>query len=332
MNVLTLLSCHSNSPIKIQAILHNLDFLWEISETIVLINSHEFNGILEPKITDKTVIVNDVLTDELCWAYKMNNADLKDFSVAELKSHWKDCGRQEKRKLGFPTRNLYFEYAPNDKFIAHGKWLSYLNKTNCAKYDQFVLTNDSFVISRSLCDFKKLMDPATEMVALLDSNERSHHYPDFLRAYNPSGLTKLTDYFQRQKQNITDFESVIALYEIGSSHLFNSVRVLFRSPQAPINIHFNDAALADYLYTRNYPVVKIKKITMNVYPNNEFPYDFDSQEYKMLHADLNHFSDEAAMLHFVNCGMNEGRFYKKTQQFQTVPLLKNYLELVGFKT
>ena len=142
----------------------------------------------------------------------------------------------------------------------------------------------------------------------------------------------MTDYFDAQKQNITDFESVIALYEIGSSHLFNSVRVLFRSPQAPINIHFNDAALADYLYTRKYPVVKIKKIMMNVYPNNEFPYDFNSQEYKSLNADLNSFSDEDATRHFVNCGLHEGRFYKKNQPFQTVPLLDNYLKMVGFKT
>jgi hypothetical protein len=57
MNVITLLACHSNSDVKIRAILHNLPFLWEISYTIVIINSPEFAGILENKIMPSSRII-----------------------------------------------------------------------------------------------------------------------------------------------------------------------------------------------------------------------------------------------------------------------------------
>lgn len=330
MNVLTLLACHSNSPIKVQAILHNLPFLFEISGTVALINSAEFAGLLEPKMVDPRVIVNDVLPDALCRAYKTAHADLNRMSDAELRHHWKHHGKRENRTFGVPFRNLYFDYAPNDKFIAHGKWLSYLQKTDCAPYDHFILTNDSFVVTRSLRPFQAFMAPGVEMVALLDSNQGAHHYPDFLRAYNQAGLRKLTAYFEAQRPNITDFLSVITLYEIGSSHLFEPVRVLFRSPQAPVNIHFDNAALVDYLMTKQYPVVKLKKIMSNEYPTTDLPPDFNSGEYRGLNADLSSFSDEGARAHFVNHGAAEGRPYKKNQKLQRLPFLDDYLQMAGF--
>lgn len=333
MDVLTLMSCHSNSDLKVAAILHNLPFLFEISATVVLINSGEFAGLLEPKIgrAFPHLIVNDELTDELCHAYRMNHADLQHFPNAALKQHWRLRGKNEKRTLGVPTLNLYFEYAANDKFIAHGKWANYLKKTSWDPYSRFILTNDSFVISRSLHDFKHLMDPAVEMVALLDSHEIEYHYPDFLRAYNKSGLTTLLDYFEDKKELITDFQSVVNVYEIGSSHLFESVRVLFKSPQGEINIHFDDLFVADYLYTKNYPAVKIKKIDFNHYTTREVPADFDGNEYKGLYADLGHFDEAGARLHFVQFGVYENRKYKKNQ-LQKHEALQTYLKLVGFNS
>jgi hypothetical protein len=330
MNVVTLLACHSNSPIKVQAILHNLPFLFEISGTVVLINSAEFNGLLEPKITNPRVIVNDVLPDELCSAYKSVHADLSHMSNTQLRHHWKHHGKREKRTFGVAVRNLYFEYAPNDKFIAHGKWAASLQKMDCAQYDHFILTNDSFVVTRSLRAFQALMAPGVEMVALLDSNQGPHHYPDFLRAYNQTGLRKWLAFFEEQRPNITDFLSVIHVYEIGSSRLFEAVRVLFRSPQAPVNIHFDNAALVDYLMTKQYPVVKLKKILSNEYPNNDLPPDFNSGEYRMLNADLSSFSDEGARAHFVAHGASEGRPYKKNQKLQRLQFLDDYLKMAGF--
>jgi len=333
MDVLTLMSCHSNSGLKVAAILHNLTFLFEISATVVLINSHEFAGLLEPKIRRAfpQLILNDELSDELCYAYKMNHADLNPFSNDVLKQHWKQYGRNEKRTLGVPTLNLYFEYAANDKFIAHGKWAHYLKKTSWDPYSRFILTNDSFVITRSLRDFKQLMDPAVEMVALLDSHETEFHYPDFLRAYNKSGLTALLDFFEREKERITDIQSVIDVYEIGSSHLFQSVQVLFQSPQGEINIHFHDLFVADYLFTKNYPAVKIKKIDFCYYTSHEVPADFNGNEYKGLHADLAHLDEAGARTHFVRHGLSENRKYKKNQM-QKHEALQTYLALVGFNS
>lgn len=333
MDTLTILSCHSDSDLKIKAILHNIKFLFEISSTIVIVNSIEFLGILESKLPEtysqKSIIINDVLTNELCYVYRNTYPDLKYMSNAQLKQHWIKFGKHENRKFPIPIYKIYFDYTQNDKFVCHGKWLYALSKYNYANYTNLILTNDSIVITRSLYDFKQLMTPTTEMVALLDSYETQHHYPDFLRAYNSVGIKKIIDYYEKNKQNITDFLSMIIIYEIQSSNLFNSVSVLFKSPETPVNIHINNTLLSEYLYTKQYPVVKLKKIIFTQY--TAFPSDFNSKEYKLLNADLINFTDEDAKLHFINHGMHEGRLYKNNQSIHIPACLENYLKLVGFQ-
>jgi hypothetical protein len=249
-------------------------------------------------------------------------------SNSKLKQHWIQFGKHE-RKFPIPIYNIYFDYIKNDKFVCHGKWLYALYKYNYSNYTNVILTNDSIVVTRSLCDFKQLMTPTTEMVALLDSYEIQHHYPDFLRAYNSVGIKTIIDYYEKNKQNISDFDSVIIIYEIQSSHLFSSVSVLFKSPEKPINIHFDNTCLPDYLYTKQYPVVKIKKLLITQY--TAFPSDFNSTEYKLLNADLTSFTDEDAKLHFINHGMHECRIYKKNQSIHRPACLEHYLKLVGFQ-
>jgi hypothetical protein len=332
---LTILSCHSDSDIKINAILYNLKFLLEISSTIVIVNSDEFKGILEQRLpimyNQKSIIINDVLSDELCYLYKTTYADLQHLSIIQLKNHWIEFGKKEKRNFPIPTYTIYFEYTKNDKFIAHGKWLYSLNKYNYTAYKNIILTNDSILITRSLYDFNKLMTPDTEMVALLDSYQTKHHYPDFLRAYNSVGIKKIINYYQENKQKITDFFSVITIYEIESSYIFNSVNILFKSADTtPVNIHFSNTILFDYLYNKQYPIVKIKKILNTEYET--FPLDFNKKEYKMLNADLKHLNEDndELKIHFQEHGMKEGRPYKKNQLQNKLMFLDIYLKLVGF--
>jgi hypothetical protein len=333
-NILTIISCHTDSDIKIRSLIHNIKYFLEISSHIAIINSDIFRSInLKEKIQEvyKNVIINNELNDEQCYAYKNKYKDLKNLSNNELREHWSSFGKKENRTFFNSMYNIYFDYIPNDKFVCHGKWIYYLNKIDYINFTNIILTNDSFIITRSLFDFKQLIKPNIELVALLESNQEKHHYPDFLRAYNVSGIKKLLNYYEMNKENITDFLSVVLNYEINSSYIFNNVDVLYKNKnQHDKNIHFDDNLMQDHIYNKNYPVIKIKKILFNDYDINELPLDFDSKEYKVLNNDLEKFSDEDATKHFLNHGINEGRLHKKNQVNVLPYFLENYLKLIGF--
>ena len=74
-----------------------------------------------------------------------------------MREHWIKYGKSEKRTFSFPVYNFYFDYKQNDKFISHGKWMHFLNKFNYRVYENVILTNDSFIITRSLLDLKSLI-------------------------------------------------------------------------------------------------------------------------------------------------------------------------------
>ena len=334
-NILTVIACHTNSNIKINALVHNIKYFMELSNTIVIINSLEFKSLnIEKMINDayfsKNIILNDILTDDLCYNYREKYSDLSSMNNEELNQHWVNYGKEEKRNFSFPVYNIYFDYLKNDKFIAHGKWLFFFNKIHASNYTNFILTNDSFIISRSLFDLKLLIDKDTELVALLESDEMIHHYSDFLRVYNHNGLNKILKYIESNMSKITDFKSVIKIYEIDSSHIFNSVKILYKNIyKHRENIHFHNEYLVDYLYDKNYPIIKIKKILYHFYLNKNIPDDFNNVEYKNLNSDLVGMSDEDAMSHFKNYGVFEGRPYKNNQVKNIYPPLKTYLKLMG---
>jgi hypothetical protein len=189
---------------------------------------------------------------------------LSEFTNDQLREHWKKYGITEKRSLSVSIINIYIDHIPNDKFVCHGKWIYSLNKINYDVYKNIVLTNDSFIINRSLTDFKSLINPATELVALLESMQIKHHYPDFLLAYNKNGIKKILKYYEDHKHYISDFQSVIENFEVNISKIFKNVEVLYKNPSGFIgNVHFNDVYLKEYLYNKNYPIVKIKKAVLN---------------------------------------------------------------------
>uniref|UniRef100_A0A6C0HRJ1 Uncharacterized protein n=1 Tax=viral metagenome TaxID=1070528 RepID=A0A6C0HRJ1_9ZZZZ len=307
----------------------------EISNTIALVNSSEFINLnIEEKIKNiysgKNIIFNDILTHELCSIYRKKYRDLSRYNDENLRKHWVKYGINEGRNFLVPVYNIYFDYKPNDEFISHGKWLYFLNKINYSKYQNVILTNDSFIITRSLINLKMLVDSKTEIVSLLDSNQTQYHYPDFLRIYNFVGVNKIIKYYQENKSKITDFLSVINIFEIDSSSIFESTKVLYKMDTYDGNIHFDDDYLEDYLYNKNYPIVKVKKLMSNFYVDKNIPSDFDVEEYKSINADLVNLPNDVATDHFEKHGMNEGRLYKKNQNHKMPIFLQNYMNLIGF--
>jgi len=334
-SILTIISCNTNSDIKIRSLIHNIKYFLEISSEIAIINSLEFKSVeLEKKVENmyKNVIINDTLTDDQCYNYKNKYEDINNLNNDELRDHWINTGKKENRSITNITHNIYFHYIPNDIFVCHGKWIYYLNKIHFEKFKNIILTNDSFIVTRPLLDFKQLINPDKEMVALLESYQISHHYPDFLRAYNVSGIQKLLKHYEKNKNNITDFLSVINNYEIKSSHIFNNIDILYKFPnKEPVNIHNDHVYLRSYLYKKYYPIVKIKRLISTCYFDNKLPSDFNADNYRMLNLDLQSFSNKDATKHFLQCGMSEGRLYKKNQQIILPNYLINYMKFIGFE-
>jgi len=290
---LLLIACHTNSVLKKDSLLHNIKYLYELCNNIVIINSLECKDIeLEDKLNLKLKFIDN-------------------------------------------SSKLIFEYIPNDKYVCHGKWMYYLNKIHYTVYDNIILTNDSFLITRSLNDYKELIKPSIELVALLDSYEIKYHYPDFLRTYNQNSIQKILKYYEMNKNHITCFSSVVYHYEVSSTELFDNVEILYKNETGePTNIHFIDHHLEKYLYHLNYPVIKLKKMLFEHNDKPKIPNDFDPVEYRLLHSDLSNFDNVFLTNHFINYGINEGRPYKKNQKPQLplyLPLyLQNYLEKINF--
>jgi hypothetical protein len=223
-------------------------------------------------------------------------------------------------------------YIDNDQTICYGKYLHVLQNMDISQYDNVILTNDSYLITKSLSRFKTLFADAIEMSALCGSNESSKHYQDWLRRYNKVGIQKMIQYYKTNLANNKSFLSLIQNIEL-KSHLLhnNSINVLYDAiPGYKGNIHFDNTQLKDYLYNKNYPIIKIKKMQFTTYPNRQLPSDFNPTEYKSLHPDLTELRNKDAITHFINHGMGEGRPYKKGQSLIYADFLTQYLSEIKF--
>lgn len=224
-------------------------------------------------------------------------------------------------------------YIPNDNAVCYSKYLHVLQNMNISQYDNIILTNDSYLITKSLSGFKDLFNDSTEMTALCCSNEIIKHYPDFLRRYNKVAINKIILFYKLHLSNNNSFLSFIQNIEV-KSHLIhnNSINVLYDAITGYAgNIHIDNAQLKDYLYNKNYPIIKIKKLQFTTYYSKQLPADFNPTEYRNLQPDLSEFSNSDVINHFINHGMNEGRTYKNNQKLIYPDFLMQYVNEIKFR-
>ena len=234
----------------------------------------------------------------------------------------------------FKTANVIenMVYIDNDQTVCYGKYLHVLQNMDIGQYDNFILTNDSYLITKSLSGFKALFNETIEMTALCCSNQTSKHYPDWIRRYNKVGINKIIDFYTKNLSVNKSFISLIQNIEL-KSHLIhkNSINVLYDAmPGYNGNIHFDNTQLKEYLYNKKYPIIKIKKMQFTTYNNRQLPSDFNPNEYKSLHPDLTELQNNDAISHFINHGMSEGRPYKKGQKLIYADFLTQYLSEIKF--
>ena len=225
--------------------------------------------------------------------------------------------------------NMVYTY--NDSTVCYGKYLHVLLNMDISKYDNVILTNDSFLITKSLTGFKSLFIEPIEMTSLIASNQINKHYPDFLRRYNKVGILKIIYFYKTRLTKDYSFADIIREIEV-KSHLIhnNSINVVYDSiPGYNENIHFDNVKLKDYLYNKNYPIIKIKKLQFTTYNNRQLPSDFNPNEYKSLNPDLSTFGNDDVTKHFLKHGMSEGRIYKKNQQLIYPNFLTQYLNQIN---
>jgi len=225
-----------------------------------------------------------------------------------------------------------FHYVKNDCFVCHSKWNHTINKyySTLIHYKHFILTNDSYLFIKEPCVLSNFMDFNYEMQSILISNESRHHYTDFLRVYNYSGLIKINNLYKsfinknKTDPSLTQY-NIITNLEMKSHELFTNKNGLFEEKR-PINIHFIEPYKKIYIEKLNYPIIKIKSMMTTVYDNIDLPCDFEPNVYTSLHNDLLHLTNTAQIKHhFKTSGIKEGRIYKRGQVVTLPPYIQTQL-------
>jgi hypothetical protein len=327
-----IIACHTNSPEKIKYLVNNIKIFKKHINTIYIVNSFEFKDIVEPYFKDDNVIFNNILTDKLLDIYYNLFPDIKghfdENDKEKIKQHYtyfgcKELSRNQHFKSYTNHVNINFEYTENTHLICHKKWYDCLKNLNLK--NNFILTNDSFVLVNNIENFVKqsflLGLKGIDMLGIIDSNENLNHLPDFLRIYSENGIKLWMEYYEKNLQNCRSFLDMIKVMEIGSSNFFKNKDSLFKVDETyKKNIHFDDELNKKFICELNYPIIKIKRLQFTDYKNhpilNKFenkdgslPSDFCPKFYKSLHIDLKDLSDEDAKIHFIRFGIDENRQY-----------------------
>lgn len=173
---------------------------------------------------------------------------------------------QKAVRKAHPSLSIDFQYIVNDTiFLCHAKYLHYLQNFSYSEYEQLIITNDSFVICRSLERFGNLMNQNYDLVGLL-SNQIKYHFPDFLRSYKTRVISKLIKFFNTNRHRVYNYDTLIIAYEIESTNVFDNRKALYEAEARGVNIHYDNFTIEKYLLHADYPVIKLKRIQQGHHP------------------------------------------------------------------
>jgi hypothetical protein len=329
----SVIACHSESSTKINAIVNNVYYLNEISDIIYIVDTDSLkdNNLIQAlQNSYPDACINYEITDEKALEYIKENPDLSRMTIDEAKTHFLNYGYKESNRLDIFSCFIFVSYCENYGYC-YGKWRYFYEKiANGTKYKNYILANDSFLITSPLNSFDSLIKSDNhDLISLNASNQISYHYTDFLRNYNSASMEIYISFLNVQLSLYQDFLEVIKYIEVPSYKLFSRCACVYDSePDFFENIHFADDKIMHYLNELNYPIVKIKKINCNYPPNiNDavqiLPEGFNRDDYRRFNPDLKNVVDLEE--HYLQNGYLENRYYKKGQSIFIYPPLKEYL-------
>ena len=244
---------------------------------------------------------------------------------------------EEHVRNAFPSLDASFFFTPNNS-VLRGifKTINYIEnyREENSVYDRIVLTNDSYIICNSLDEFGLLKeDDNYDMVGIVASNEIRYHFPDFLRAYKTTEISKLVEYFRKNQDRMKTTQDLIEIFEIDSTQLFPRRKAVYEAePGYMGNIHFDHEKQPEYIVEKDYPIIKLRylyKVSMcTMYENtNALPIDLDMHHYRKMYSSLTNLSDNQISQYYIKHGMKEGNRYRKGQTLPYTTIQKRLEEL-----
>lgn len=308
------IASHVDSDLKMDIILNNLLFLGPISDFVVIINSSEltpynvskkissFNSLfLDSKTIDiesyKIKYCQDCITREDVIEYY--------FTIGKSKKEYFTNENEVIFSYEETDNNNLFDFYKFEVFDLNYKFII----ERC--FSNIILTNDSYILIKSLSDFRDLFLEEVELSTILVSHENKEHATSMLRRYNKTGYKKWNSNYQIQKPNLHCQLDLIQKIEVGDYNNYETINYLFNSSETTKNIHFEDNIFKGYI-DRNYPLIKLKSLFRVIY--DSLPKDFNPEVYKSLHRDLSKHANNSASFHFLNNGIKEKRIYTKDRK------------------
>jgi hypothetical protein len=327
LNLLLLLSSHTNHLFKYRVLKHNLERLVD----------HGLNHGLNQDL--------GVDTDIVVLASKCSIGE----NVMGVKGLCREFGVQ-------------LVEMENDGWLDFGKWKRFLDsqllkKIKKNKYDRVVLMNDSIILTGSLTPFFQfLMDPEignTELVGYCNSHQLRPHYPSFLFSLSLKAVPTFLDFVSSVQEThrlkpgmvtviheletkmVTHgkFESTTCFVDLVAltSHITTVTKRRGNCNQE--SILFSEDRFLKKLYlgllqSGAIPFVKIKKLYLRrsctTHKTSRRPskpsteeleealHQFNPKEYSEFNPDLpRDWEEEKLRSHFIKRGFQEGRFYAR---------------------
>jgi len=293
-NPLIICACHTDSKLKLKSLIYSLKYYKELSQNIILINSLEFNGLIEKELENVKIKMNIIIrytnnTHLLChqkWyeilteyidIYKSfiltNDSIIVINSLHKFKNEYYNSNKELVGLLD--SWQVKYHYPD---------FLRYYNKEGIIKWINFYLKN------RDNCNGYNDLVHKIEIESTNITKNRS-------AAYNMD-----TNY----KKNI-HFDDEMTSYYL--NHL--------KYPIIKIK------KIQSIIYTID---PKIYKLNDEEIIKRILPKDFKSHVYKELHSDLSSLSDSSLERHFVFHGVKEGRKYKFDQQTSIPHYIKKFIK------
>ncbi len=218
------------------------------------------------------------------------------------------------------TKNIQkYIFSPNSGKGDIEPLCTFLKDFHYSPYDYVFFMTDKIFLNDSISGFFDLIMNGMDAIpfySLIDSYEYKYHLSDSLFFIKSKMVPVLVSFFQIRYDSIQNNRDYVVNVRTEIMNLF---------PLSDCYIKCRESEPEEY------PFIYFSFFTSPFYENKSLPEDFDPEEYKDLHSDLQHLDNEAATNHFLKYGIQESRLYKHNQVFKYSPYIQNAFDSIYCK-